>query len=52
MSIFIQTRTRAKIQRQNTHIHQKAPLQRMKDLGTYWKVMHEDNGFYIGFIAI
>lgn len=27
------------------------PSTKMKDLGTYWKVMHKDNGFYSSYIG-
>lgn len=38
MGMFIQARTKAKTQMQNTHVHQKDPVRRMQDLETYWKV--------------
>ena len=51
MGMFSQARTRAKIQRQNTRAHKKDPGPVMKDLGTFWKVVNEDNGFYFGCIG-
>lgn len=51
ISIFIQARTRAKVQRQNTHTHQKDPVQRWRTWGHIGKLWIKIMAFILAILG-